>query len=589
MKSQNANYLTTNKKLEVEVSSLQEKLAKQTTELEKHENEATKQTDHIRKMKEDKQCFIEERLTLKTNLKMLTEDNKSKEQEIGNVRRLLADLEKRHRLETIQNEAIIKERNLGQQNLLKAEEELVQNRKESQSLREKVKTLNFEAENRNKQLTKANLACNDLKEMLEKKTLQLAEAKKMYEDLNRSQAHLLAAARLNEVPAEIAKLEKKILHLENEKEQLQIQVNLQNVKKVSQEKSNRDTSDQVSILQTENDLLKYHLSVLRKGKLRPVVFYRPVVNKHRLNMVQKKLLKNNLSYFQKNILGQKDAEIEDLKCRLARRPDDAMLKFQQCQWDNRQLKKQLQGTQGQILAFESDYEKVSNENKELTMALRKLKCELAEKRVHLPSISTSNQRRTEDKSKDECKREFGEKSVHLSPICTSNQRRTEEQSKDEGRKQYGAKPIMCLPPNSTMAQSSTQDQVTRTPKLAHLSTTEDQSKVACRPVSRQTRFPLNAKSKHGCEKDLKNLPVPVLSKATLCTPRPRPPPATCQVPASPRPRPPPAPASPRPRPPPASASPRPRPPPATCRAPVSPRPRPPPAPASPRPRPPARS
>lgn len=122
----------------------------------------------------------------------------------------------------IYKEGTTNERHLALKNLFKAQGELFQKCKKSQSLQEDVNTLNIKAaDGRNKQLTKANLACNCMKEMLKKVKLQLVETKKMYDNLNKSKSHLLAAARLNEVLAEKAKLEKEILHLDNVVEQRQ--------------------------------------------------------------------------------------------------------------------------------------------------------------------------------------------------------------------------------------------------------------------------------------------------------------------------------------------------------------------------------
>lgn len=100
------------------------------------------------------------------------------------------------------------------------------------------------------------------------------------------------------------------------------------------------------------------------------------------------------------LLEEKKAEIKCLTSILP--PEDAIHKFQQCQWDKRDLNKQLMAAKGNSMMYESMYTSVEKKNKELTDDLRKLKLKLGHKNA-LPPISKQPQPSTEDKSKDECK------------------------------------------------------------------------------------------------------------------------------------------------------------------------------------------
>ncbi|XP_040028161.2 uncharacterized protein LOC120816542 isoform X1 [Gasterosteus aculeatus] len=741
VKSEVEKHLLSNKKLQAEVDILRQTVANQTMDLEKHKKEEEKENHLILELKANLQCCSEQQFISETKQKKLTEDAKNTEQEIVNARCLIADLERKQRQLIIYNDTTTNQRNLALKNLFKAQGELFQNRKETQSLQEDVKTLNITVDGSNKQLAEANLACNCTKEKLQIVKLQLAETKKMYDNFKKSMSNMVAETRLNEVLAEKAKLEKEILHFDNVVEQLQIQLKLQNVTKVKQQKCIRDTEDECSRLNEEITTMKRQLRNFRVRKFYERSSSRPIVHCRWRN---KEVQRN----YWKTVLERKNAEIEDLQRRLARRPDDAILNLHQCQWDNRQLKKLLQGAQGEILMYESQYEIATKKNEELTFALRKLRCEFESKRSYLSHISTRDQPPTEDKSKDKCKselggknvswtpilpihqsstedkstdkckrelggknvswtpilpihqsstedksrdkckrelggknvswtpilpihqsstedkstdkckrelggknvswtpilpihqsstedksrdkckrelggknvswtpilpihqsstedkstdkckrelggknvswtpilpihqsstedkstdkckrelggknvswtpilpihqsstedkstdkckRELGGKNVSLPPILPIAQSSTEEKSKDKCKSEFGAEP-MRFPPVSTMARLSTEDQpvVARTPKPAHLSPTKGRSQVACRPVSRLTRFPVNAKLEHACEKESEEPPILVRP----CTYHPRPPPTSSQAQSSPQPRPPPTP------------------------------------------------
>ncbi|TNN38694.1 hypothetical protein EYF80_051147 [Liparis tanakae] len=174
------------------------------------------------------------------------------------------------------------------------------------------------------------------------------------------------------------------------------QISLKHAEMVPFQKSNHDSQIEVSFLQQENSRLQDDMYITKSKHRRTTIYLRST----------KDFKMNHLKFIQKNegsLRAKKNKEITELRRMLERRPDDAIQKLQECQWDYRHQSKQLQAAEGTLTAYEKEIKRLREENQELTDTQRKLKLENRSKHTHLPPISQTHKPPTEDKSKDQCR------------------------------------------------------------------------------------------------------------------------------------------------------------------------------------------
>ncbi|XP_045907068.1 cilia- and flagella-associated protein 58-like [Micropterus dolomieu] len=381
-----------------------------TMELENHKKEAEKQRNIILNLETDLNSYSELKNKLQNKEKDFNKHTLARDQEIAHLRNLISESENLQRMQIIQNEAIKAERNLTDDNLLKARAEITLKNKIIQNLNDEIKEQNCDINTKNTELVKTKRECLSVKNQLEKVKRQLAETKITQESCTTSAGKdkTMLQKKLAQMVAEKDKLEKDLQHYNELVVQLQQRINVQEAAKVAQEQALKECEEEVKFVRTENE--KLHFYIMKRKLLRQVGNFQDKSRQNRIRRTQKnlqpclKVMHNKPRQYQKKQLEEKDKEIEELKRRLARRPDGAIEKLQRCQWDNRRLNKKFVASQGFLMAYEANYKNMKEENKRLTDELRKLKMECGDHprcTTPLPPISKKFQSPSEDKSKDQ--------------------------------------------------------------------------------------------------------------------------------------------------------------------------------------------
>lgn len=107
-----------------------------------------------------------------------------------------------------------------------------------------------------------------------------------------------------------------------------------------------------------------------------------------------KLPRNDTAKYDQ-LLKERDTEIETLKTKLARRPDDAIHKLYRSQWEKRELNKELMAKQGLLTGYQTSYQNMKEENQRLKHELNE--CKLKLKKDPLPPVPAKKQVHSESK------------------------------------------------------------------------------------------------------------------------------------------------------------------------------------------------
>ncbi|XP_056277804.1 myosin-8-like [Pseudoliparis swirei] len=396
LKAKCKRYSSSNKDLKVEEDKRIEREICLLRESEHQTKEAEKQRLIIVRMEEKVNTLSNSNVTLQDRYSLLSKQWSIQEDAVLRLRNEVSESQSKNTTMHIEAEGLKTEKELLQKKLHEAQEELKQKTSTTTTLQKEVEILKVEADANSQVLDKTNHECKSLGKKLKRRSSQLTEARKKCEALNKTDDLLLGNIKLNEVIAEKEKLEKELLNCKSMVEKKENKLNLQDAEMVSFQKSNQDSLNEVSFLLQENRRLQDEMYITKSRHRRVTSFLSSAKN----------FKVKHLKFIHKNegsLLAKKNKEITELRRMLARRPDDAIQKFQESQWDNRGLRKQLQAAEGMAIAFEKEYRRVREENQELTDTVRKLRLENKCKRTHLPPISKTHKPPTEERSKDQCR------------------------------------------------------------------------------------------------------------------------------------------------------------------------------------------
>ncbi len=432
-----------NSELEHQMDQLRQDKSSLTLTIQNHVKEAEKQRNLLLNLENELNSFSDVKTKLQNKEKEITRHTAARDREIINLRNLISESESMQRMQIIQTEAVKTERNLIAENLFKAETELSRMNKTIQQLHLDIRDKTCEVNTKSADLVKTNRERRSVKNQLEKMKSQLAEAKMIQQIcvVSASQDQKLAKDNLARLTAEKEMLDKGLVCYKEMVVQLQQKIEFQKAHKVTQEQLLRDLTEEVNavkleITRLERDHFISKLTMLREiaeakaQKARRARIRGKRKNPHPCLQMMYNEHREYQFFGRKAQLEKKDKEIEELKRMLSRRPDEAIQKLQRCQWDNRDLSKQLKASKGLLTAYEAKYKSENEENKRLTDELRKLNLESREKSRNTRFSPISKpQAPSEDKSKDQQEPRHISRHTRFPLSSTKSRHQSEDKSK----------------------------------------------------------------------------------------------------------------------------------------------------------------
>lgn len=421
-----------------------------------HSENLKKETEKQRKLIENLESELNSCSELKTKLqnkeRELAKHTMARDMEMMNVRNLINESDSKQRRLTIQIEGVRTENKLVTENFFEAQKEMGRMNKTIRKLHNKLKGKGREADSKSTELVMVKRKLGSLRYQLEKVREKLAETKmaQVFSIVSADKDHQLAEKKLAKIAAEKEKLEHEVQQYNEQAVQQKRMLNLHDAEKATLEETVREYADTVKSLRLKNKrlqlehdvkitILQRHAASSRRERTRCKMrhlnsYLKLMYNQHSQNLLSVKT--------QDVQLLKKNKEIEELKCKLTRRPDGAIQKYHECQRDNRHLKKMVMASHGLLAVYEAKSKEVEEENKRLTDQLMKLKWEY--RHIHLPPISKLPQSPSEDKSNDPYE------SGHISRHTVAFVRfplNCERQSESEGKLKSAS-----LPPISSSLQ-----------------------------------------------------------------------------------------------------------------------------------------
>ncbi|XP_032363515.1 tax1-binding protein 1 homolog [Etheostoma spectabile] len=380
--------------LEYEMDIVQQENKSLVVDFENQKKEAEKQRKLIESLENELNSCSGLKMKLQKKKRELTKHTMARDIEIMTVRNLITESESQQRRLTIQIESIRTEKKLITENFFKAQTEMNRMNDTIRKLRQKLKGNCREADLKTTELVKVKMNLDSLRCQLENVREQLAETKtaQTLSMASADKAHQLAEKEYAKIAAEKEKLELEVQQYHEQAVQQTRMLNLQDAEKAKLEETIREYAETVKSLRPqikrlqlehnfEDTMQQRHAASSRRERTRCKTRNRNTIVKMLFNQQRQYVLS------MKNIGGknlEQKKEIEDLKCKLTRRPDDAIKKYQECQWHNGHLKKEVMASRAVLTAYEAKHKELEEENKRLTDDLRKLKLE--DKHFHLPPI-----------------------------------------------------------------------------------------------------------------------------------------------------------------------------------------------------------
>lgn len=434
---QNMELSAVNRELEQQMDQLQQDKISLAVKIQNHIKEAERQSNLMLNLENELNSFSNLKTKLQNKEKEITRHTMSRDREIVNLRNLISESESMQRMQIIQTEAVKTERNLIAENLFKAESELIRMNEKVQQLNADIRDKTCEIHAKDAEVVKINREYRSVRNRLEKVKGQLAETKmtqKICLD-TANQDQKLAEDNLARVGAEREKLDKGLARYKELVVLQQQKIECQKADKVIQEHSLKELTEKVNSLKIELTTLEHDYYILDMAMMREMT--KAKTQKPRRERIRGRrknpplclqMIYNEYQLFGSDAkVDERDKEIEELKRKLNRRPDDAIRKLQLCQWTNRDLKEQLRASKGLLTAYETKYKSENEENKRLTNELRKLKLESrAKSRNTCFAPISKSQPPSEDKSKDQ--REPSHVSRHTRFPLTKSQHQSEDKS-----------------------------------------------------------------------------------------------------------------------------------------------------------------
>ncbi|XP_031143733.2 protein BCAP-like isoform X2 [Sander lucioperca] len=394
--SKNEDLTILYKKLENNMEIVQQEKKTLTVHSKNQKKEAEKQRKLIENLESELNSCSELKTNFQNKEREVAKNNMARDMEIINVRNLISESDSQKRRLTVQIEGVRTEKKILTENFFKAQEEMGQMNKLIRKQHNKLKDKEREADSRSAELVMVKRKLDSLRYQLEKVREQLAETKmaQTLSVVSADKVHQLAENTLAKITAEKEKLEHEVQQYREQAVQQKRMLNLQDAEKATLEETVRENEGTVKSLRLKNKrlqlehdikvtILQRHLAISRRDRIRCKMPNLSSYLKLMYNQQRHTLLSMKTQDVQ--LLKKKNKEIEELKCKLARRPDDAIQKYQECLWDNRNLKEKVMASHGLLRAYEAKNKEVEEENKRLTDELRKLKLE--HRYTHLPPIS----------------------------------------------------------------------------------------------------------------------------------------------------------------------------------------------------------
>uniref|UniRef100_A0A8P4K2R9 Uncharacterized protein n=1 Tax=Dicentrarchus labrax TaxID=13489 RepID=A0A8P4K2R9_DICLA len=330
----------------------------------------------------------------------------SRDNEVIFLKNLINELESKVRHQINLTEAVKGQRGLLSQNLFRAQEEILLKRDEVQQLKDDIKGMTCGLNEKSSELGDIkNKYCSMKKQLMNLKR-QHVETKRTQEIsiITADRCQALDKKRLAILTAEKDMSNKELDHYKELALQQQQTIDFLEATKIANEDLIKNYIKDINILRQEKQTLEQDSHVTSQKLVREVAHCKLLWrrDKNEKIIIRPNIQVLNNQDIQKQ-LEEKEAEVEALKCMLARRPDDAIKKLQICQSDNRGLKDKFNGLQGQIWMYEKIYEDQKEENKKLLDELRLCTLQLKKKERHIRFLhSKKAQSPDEDKSVDEC-------------------------------------------------------------------------------------------------------------------------------------------------------------------------------------------
>lgn len=397
--------------LENQVDSLKRDKKSFTEQLEAKNRETEVQQCHILKLEDrlNTLAHLEQQIDKKD--KEIARLTVARDEQIIGLQSLINELQKRLQLQIIETKETKFERDQSSSNLVKAQQELDSTHKTIKDLDSKIRDQKLRIDAKNFEVTKIKRKYCSVRKQLENLRREHAETRRIQtvDKIAASRDWILAEKGLAMMVSEKQVLERELVLCAETILQQQQTINQQEAGRVAQESEMKEIMAECDFLRREIRVLNHKVFILDRTRMArfPHFLQRERTRAKRKTVRPLVFIKRKLESQEK-----KDKEIEELKRMLARRPDDAIRKLQQCKWANRDLNKKFMASQACLVLYEEKYNTVMEENTRLTDELRELNFKkFTEKtKCHLPPV---NKVKSPPEGKSECQ------SRHTCPPSTT--------------------------------------------------------------------------------------------------------------------------------------------------------------------------
>ncbi|KAL7406740.1 hypothetical protein ABVT39_025502 [Epinephelus coioides] len=373
------------------------------SEIETHKNEAFKQKNLISKLQSDTLISKKVRRKLAKKVDETKQRVKDQDQIITDLKTEIRDNKDEQTETQIQITILKNERDLTLENLSKAQREVGLLKSTIEKQQQDILAMTLDQ-------NKVGTELDQVKKDYDSARKQLIEVSKKLEQtqvlLGRHKDKVKQDVKLEEkrymvIVAEKEGLERELQHSMHQVSQQRHTITVQKAAKEALEQTVKSLRQEVESLTLQNCEAGTKNSTLTKAfnklKLQKAVFlpadkWRIYSSTHLQCKYRQFFRHERCVQRQAALVETQRKEIEELKLALARRPDDVVQKLAKCQWDNRELKKQLMAFKGEKIVYEGSYQRVKEENRKLSEALSDVKVEAWRKRKAAPRRSIRMER-----------------------------------------------------------------------------------------------------------------------------------------------------------------------------------------------------
>ncbi|KAL7405605.1 hypothetical protein ABVT39_003998 [Epinephelus coioides] len=354
------------------------------SEIETHKNEAFKQKNLISKLQSDTLISKKVRRKLAKKVDETKQRVKDQDQIITDLKTEIRDNKDEQTETQIQITILKNERDLTLENLSKAQREVGLLKSTIEKQQQDILAMTLDQ-------NKVGTELDQVKKDYDSARKQLIEVSKKLEQtqvlLGRHKDKVKQDVKLEEkrymvIVAEKEGLERELQHSMHQVSQQRHTITVQKAAKEALEQTVKSLRQEVESLTLQNCEAGTKNSTLTKAfnklKLQKAVFlpadkWRIYSSTHLQCKYRQFFRHERCVQRQAALVETQRKEIEELKLALSRRPDDVVQKLAKCQWDNRELKKQLMAFKGEKIVYEGSYQRVKEENRKLSEALSDVK------------------------------------------------------------------------------------------------------------------------------------------------------------------------------------------------------------------------